>query len=285
MSRFAGNFNQTIMEKLAKAVKDNQDEIKKITKEAPDWQLAFNRFDALYKSMSNPADKVWSESNFNAFKEVYFAKRDKDKGMSNIVTRTISAMPDRLKNNAKIMFLQVAEVCSLFNASHKVNFEADELPKDFEAIQMTPAKAKGIFTYALPTPPIYKKISLTFDYWIPKVIEWTDEIRIKKLKDWKGESILQHESCTDFMRICLLFLSDTKNNPPVAKAEDREALLKLLGEEFVWLKKSAKREDIKGNNAKIVSGLKQLNKQTKIEIPLESWSRIQQAAFFKSLIK
>lgn len=273
------------MEKLIKAVKDNQDEIKKLIKETPDWLLAQKRFDTLYKSLSNPADKVWSENNFNAFKEIYFAQRDKDKGMSNIVTRTISAMPDKLKNNAKIMFLQVAEVCSLFNASHKVNFEADELPKDFEAIQMTTAKTKGVFTYALPTPAIYKKISLTFDYWIPKFIELTDEIRSKKFKDWKGGNILEHESCTDFMRICLLFLSDTKNNPPIAKAEDREALLKLLGEEFIWIKKSAKREDIKGNNTKIVSGLKQLNKQTGIDIPLEAWSRIQQTTFFKSLLK
>jgi len=273
------------MEKLANAVKNNQDEIREIIKEAPDWQLAFNRFDALYKSMSNPADKVWSESNFNAFKEVYFSQRDRDKGMSNIVTRTVSAMPDKLKNTTKIIFLQIAEVCTLFNASHKVNFEADELPQNFDAIKMIPAKTKGAFTYALPTPSLYKKISLTFDYWIPKFIEWTDEIRNKNLKDWKDDNILQHESCTDFMRICLLFLSDTKNNPPIAKTEDREAVLKLFGEEFVWLKKSAKREDIKGNNAKIVSGLKQLNKQTNIEIPLEAWSRIQQTTFFKSLLK
>lgn len=273
------------MEKLTKTVKDNQDEIKKIVTETPDWQLAFKRFNALFKCMSNPANKVWSESNFNTLKKIYFAQRDKDKGMSNIVIRTVSAMPDKLKNDTKIIFLQIAEVCSLFNASHKVNFEADELPKGFEAIPMTSAKAKGAFTFSLPTPSIYKKISLTFDYWIPKFIEWTEEIRTKKLKDWKGENILEHESCTDFMRICLLFISDTKNNPSVAKAEDREALLKLLGEEFVWIKKSAKREDIKGNNAKIVSGLKKLNKQSNIEIPLEAWSRIQQTSFFKSLIK
>lgn len=120
------------MEKLAKAVKDNQGEIKKIIKEAADWQLAFNRFDTLYKSMKDPADKIWSENNFNTFKEVYFARRDKDKGMSNIVMRTVSAVPEKQKNDIKIMFLQIAEVCSLFNASQKVNFEADELPKNMK---------------------------------------------------------------------------------------------------------------------------------------------------------
>ena len=35
------------MEKLANAVKNNQDEIREIIKEAPDWQLAFKRFDVL----------------------------------------------------------------------------------------------------------------------------------------------------------------------------------------------------------------------------------------------
>ena len=235
--------------------------------------------------MSNPSDKVWGASHFSAFKEVYFAPKSNDKGMSNIVIRTVSAMPGKLKDTAKIIFLQIAEVCCLFNASHKVNFEADELPESFKAIQVMPAKAKGNFTYAMPTPSIYKKTSLTFDYWVPKFIEWTDEIRSKKLKNWKGDEILQHESCTDFMRICLLFLSNTKNNPPIAKAEDREAILRLLGEEFVWIKKSAKREDITGNNLKIASGLAKLNKQTGVDIPLESWSKIQQAAFIKSLIK
>lgn len=273
------------MENLIKIIKDNRDEITAICKQSPDWQVAVSRFDALYRSMSNPADKVWGENHFSAFKEVYFAQKSNDKGMSNIVIRTVSTMSDKLRDTAKIIFLQIAEVCCLFNASHKVNFEADELPINFKGIQMIPAKTKGNFTYAAPTPSIYKKTSLTFDYWVPKFIEWADEIRGKKLTGWKGDEILQHESCTDFMRICLLFLSNTKNNPPIAKAEEREAILRLLGEEFIWIKKSVKREDIKGNNLKIASGLAKLNKQTGVDISLEAWSRIQQAAFIKSLIK
>jgi len=30
---------------------------------------------------------------------------------------------------------------------------------------MVPAKKKGFFTYAEEMPSLYKKISLTFDYW------------------------------------------------------------------------------------------------------------------------
>ncbi|MFT3910730.1 MAG: hypothetical protein QM737_15035 [Ferruginibacter sp.] len=273
------------MDKLVKALTDNQSEVKKLIAESQDWRLAFTRFDTLFKSMSNPADKVWSDVYFIKFKEVYFAQRDKDKGMSNIIVRTVAGMPDKFKNNCKIMFLQMAEVCSLFNASHKVNFDAEELPKDFDAIKMIPGKSKGLFTYAKPTPSIYKKTSLTFDYWVPKFIEWTEEIRSKKLKDWQGNAILQYESCTDFIRVCLLFLSDIKNNPPIAKAEDREAILKLFGKEFIWIKKSAKREDIPGNNDKIVLSLKELNKRTGIAMPFEAWVNIQQAPFIKSLIK
>ena len=186
-------------------VQENHNEIIGIVQETPNWQLAYKRFDALYKRMSNAADQIWGEIHFNTFKEIYFVQRDKDKGMSNIITRTVNAMPNDLKNTTKIMFLQIAEVCSLFNASHKVNFDAAELPENFEAIPMIPTKAKGFFTYASPTPCIYRKTSLTFDYWVPKFIEWTNEIRMKNLKEWTGDHILEHENCTDFMRICLLF--------------------------------------------------------------------------------
>lgn len=205
--------------------------------------------------------------------------------MGNIIARTVSAMPEKEKHNCKIMFLQMAEVCCLFNASHKVNFEAVELPMEFNDIKMVPTKSKGIFTYARPIASIYKKTSLTFDYWVPKFIEWSSEIRSKKLKDWKGEAILEHETCTDFMRICLMFISDVKNNVPIAKTEDRESLLNLFGEEFIWIKKSAKREDIPGNNKKIIQGFSKLEKQTNIKIPLESWNRILYSSQIKNLIK
>lgn len=268
--------------KLVAAIKDNAAEIKQLAGEKQDWSLALNRVDALFKRMSDPKDAIWKEATFNKLKEVYFSQRDK--AMSNITLRTVEGMPEKFRNDTKIIFLQVAEVCSYFNASHKVNFEADELPVNFKEIAMM-SKGKGIFTYEKPTPYLYKKTSLTFDYWMPKFIEWAQEIRDKKLKDWKGAAILLHESCTDFMRTCLLFLSDNKINPPIAKAEDREALLKLFDEEFIWIKKSAKREDIPGNNKKLVAALTELNKQTGIAIPLEAWGRIQQSAFIKALLK
>ncbi len=270
---------------IVKAIKDNQVEIKQLIAEKQDWSTAQKRFALLYLSMSNPGDKLWSQASFGKFKEVYYAQREKDKGMSNIITRTLVAIPEKLKNDTRIMFLQMAEVCSLFNASHKVNFEADELPKDFSAIKVIPGKAKGVFTYAVPTASIYKKTSLTFDYWVPKFIEWTEEIRSKKLKDWKGEAILQHESCTDFMRICVMFLSNPNANPPIAKAEDREAFLKHCGEEFVWIKKSAKREDILTNNKKLIAACSKISKESGIDIPLEAWSRIQQVNCIKSLLR
>lgn len=273
------------IEAIIKAVKTNMTEVKTLIAQKQDWETALLRMDALFQSMRNPADKGWSEGTFTKFKEVYFAQREKDKGMSNIIVRTVSAMPEKMKNDAKIMFLQIAEVCCLFNASHKVNFETEELPEGYNSIKVIPGKMKGVFTYAVPTASIYKKTSLTFDYWVPKFIEWTSEIRDKKHKEWKGESIFQHESCTDFMRICLLFLSDPKGNPPIAKAEDREALLKLCDEEFAWIKKSAKREDTPGNNQKLVTILKRISKEVGVDIPMEAWSRIQQTAWMKVLLK
>lgn len=275
------------MKKLVTAIKENSAEVKKLVAEKPDWSKAEKRFDAFFKHLSNPKDALWSEANFKKLKEVYAAQKakDKDKGMSNITIRTVSGMPANLKNDTKKIFLQTAEVCLFFNASHKVNFDAEEIPTGFDQIKMIPGKAKGTYTYAEKIPSLYPKISLTFDYWMPKIFDWADEIRAKNLKDWKGETILEHESCSDFMRICLLFLSDIKKNPPIAKAEDREALLKLIGEEFVWVKKAAKREDIPGNNKKLSTGLNSISKRAGIDIPLEAWSRILQAPFIKSIIK
>jgi hypothetical protein len=270
---------------IIKAISENETEVKKLMDEKPDWDLAARKFDHFFEHLQNPEDILWNEPTIKKLKETYFVQRDKDKGMSNITLRTVSAMPEDLKNYTKIIFLQTAEICCIWNASHKVNFESEEIPTGFDEIKMMTAKGKGIFTYAQPLPSIYKKTSLTFDYWIPKILEWTEEIRSKGLNDWKGVEIMKHESCTDFMRICLLFLTNTKNNPPIAKAEDRESLLKLFGEEFTWIKKSAKREDIIANSAKITNGLHQLSEETGIDIPIEAWSRILYAPFIKPFIK
>lgn len=270
---------------LIETVKKHAEELIGLSAMTPDWDLARRKFDLFFAHLSNPGDSLWSDSTIGKINEVYFSQRDIDKGMSNITLRTVAAMPEHLKNDTKKIFLQTAEVCCVFNASHKVNFEAAELPADFEEVKMIPSKTKGISTYAQPLPSIYKKTSLTFDYWMPKILEWTTEIRSKNLKQWKNDQILLHESCTDFMRICLLFLSDTKLNPPIAKAEDRAAILALLGEEFIWTKKSAKREDILTNSLNIRNGFDRLNKETGIEIPNEAWCRILQEPYIKAHIK
>lgn len=271
---------------LLKAVNDHGPELETLIGERPNWTIAAATFDAFFQSLSNSTDSLWSDSNFFKLKKAYFEARETDKGMSNITLRTLACLSDDFKNEAKKMFLQVAHVCGIFNASHKVNFEAEELPDHFEAVPMSPGKTKWQFTYAQPLPAIYRKTSLTFDYWMPKILEWVEEIRSKNLQSWKGESILAHESCTDFMRCCLLFLSDPATHTPVAKAEDREAILtNWFGSDFIWLKKSAKREDILGNNQRLAEGFQALNQVTSKSIPLEAWSRLQGHAAIKMLIK
>ncbi len=274
-----------ISQKLISAITENKSEINDLISQKPDWDIAKEKFDVLFSRISNPNDTLWSDKTFKLLKSVYSIQRESDKCSNNITIRTLNGMPDNLKNDTKIIFLQIADCCSFFNASHKVNFESEELPENYSEIIMIPVKNKGNFTFAEKTPSLYGKISLTFDYWVPKILEWAEEIRNKGKQDWKGSNTLEQESCTDFMRLSLMFLSDTEKNPPIAKADDREKFMGLLGEEFIWLKKSAKREDIIGNNSKINSGLNELNKQAGFEIPLESWSRILYSSFIKPLIK
>jgi hypothetical protein len=195
-------------------------------------------------------------------------------------------MPPALRNDTKKIFLQIAEVCAVFNASHKVNFDASELPEGFSDVPMAPAKKKGFFTYAAPLPALYAKTSLSFDYWVPKILEWVSEIRRDGLAAWRGTAILRHESCTDFMRIALLFLSDPIGSPPVAKSDDRQALLEtVFCEPFLWIKKSQKREDILKNNHAIVQGLNRTATSAGLKIPLEAWSRLLPLPFVKELLK
>lgn len=275
----------TVDTRLVKAIKDNRAEVQRLILEKPNWKKAQDRFNQFYDHLSNRNDKLWSDITLAKLYKIYFDQRDKDKGMSNITLRTIAAVPDSLKNDIKTIFLQIADVCCIFNASHKVNFEPEELPVGYAEISMKPGKGKGSSTYADPLPSIYNKISLTFDYWGPRILEWSREIRDKGLREWKHDAILQHESCTDFMRICLMFLSDPSKSPPVAKADDREKLLGFFGKDFVWIKKSAKREDILSNNKSLVLGFTALNRLSGTEIPNEAWTRVQQAPFIKSLLK
>jgi len=275
----------TISEKLIQAIIDNREDVNSIISQKPNWNIAKEKFNHLFLGLSNPNDSLWSSNTLKEIQDVYFKQRDSNNCSKNITIRTLEGLPNKLKNDTKIIFLQIADCCCFFNASHKVNFDSDELPENFNEIKMIPSKSKGNFTYHEKTPSLYAKISLTFDYWIPKILEWTEEVRNKGIKEWQGEKILEHESCTDFMRLSLMFLSDIEKNPPFAKADDRIKILSLLGDEFVWVKKSAKREDIAGNNHKIIIGLKELNNQTGIEIPIESWSRLAYSSFLKPMIK
>lgn len=275
----------SISDKLISTIKSNQSEINSLISQKPDWNIAKEKMNKLFFCLANPNDNIWSDDTFQTLKKVYFQQRGSDNCSSNITIRTLNGISENLKNDVKIIFLQIADCCTFFNASQKVNFTPEEIPANYDKIEMILSKKKGNFTYKDKAPSLYQKISLTFDYWVPKIIEWTDEIRKNGLKDWHGKEILGHESCTDFMRLSLMFLSDFDNNLPIAKADDRQKLLNLLGEEFVWIKKSAKREGIIENNKKLLAGLKELNTQTGVEIPIESWNRLLYSPFLKPMIK
>lgn len=268
---------------LAEALRQHEQEVREALTQTPDWPRAAGRVDALFSRMVNPKDSLWSAATVEKLTGVYLAGRGNYQ--SNITLRTVSAMPAGLRNDTKKIFLQIAEVCAVFNASHKVNFDANELPEDFGDVPMAPAKKKGFFTYAAPLPTLYAKTSLSFDYWVPKVLEWVGEIRRDGLSTWRGTAILKHESCTDFMRIALLFLSDPIGCPPIAKADDRTALLeRVCGEPFVWIKKSQKREDILKNNRLIVEGLNRSAAKSGLKTALEAWSRLLPLPFVKDLL-
>ena len=270
---------------LAGAIKSHKAETDAVIRAAPDWATAVTAFDRLFRKMADPKDSLWSAAFVDKLSQTYLDARDTDKSCANITVRTVKAMGKRESNDTKKVMLQIANGCRVFNAAHKVNFEEAELPEGFSEIPMTASKKKGVFTYAEQVASLYPKTSLTFDYWVPKIFEVTREVREKKIRDWKGESTSQLESCTDFMRICLIFLSDTAHNVPIAKAEDRQAFLGLFGHEFSWVKKSAKREDVKANSDRIKAGFETVSSEAGIAIPFEAWSRLQYAPFVKPLIK
>lgn len=275
----------TINPSLINAIKDNFTEVKEVVENAPNWEFAANKFDLFFSRMANSNDPLWSEEMMKELRDTYYKARDEDKSCSNITIRTLNAMPKEKQNDSRKILLQIADICRIFHASHKVNFEQSELPQNFKEIQMVPAKKKGFFTYAEEMPALYKKISLTFDYWVPKILDWTQEIREKKLKDWKGEAILQFECCTDFMRIALMFISAPQCNSPIAKSDIREAILKkIFNDDFSWIKKSKKREDILVNSKKINNCLSQLSSEVNLQIPLEAWSRLLTLKYIKVLL-
>ena len=270
---------------LATALRAHAPEVRAAVAPRPDWAAAGRAMDSFFAGLANPRDDLWSAATVEKLTQVYFSAREKDECSGNITLRTVAAMPAGLRDDTKKIFLRIAATCVYFNASHKVNFEPAELPERFPAVPMAAGKKKGGLTYAAPLPALYAKTSLTFDYWVPKTLEWVGEIRREGLTQWRGAAILQHESCTDFMRIALLFLADPAGSPPVAKQEEREALLTVLGEPFGWIKKSQKREDILQNNAALRDGLNRAADAAGLAIPLEAWSRLVPLPFMKSLLK
>lgn len=268
-----------------KAITDNVTEIKETAGNVPDWKYAADKFDQFFNLMTNPSDLLWSFEMMKELQETYYKARDDDKSYTNITLRTVKAMPKERQNDTKKIFLQIADICRIFHAGHKVNFEPEELPQDFEEITMVPAKKKGFFTYAEEMPSLYKKISLTFDYWVPKILDWTQEIREKGLKEWKGGAIQEHETCTDFMRLALMFLSAPETNLPIAKSDVREKMLKnIFHEDFIWIKKSQKREDIPANSKKLRNCLDQLSSEVNMQINYEAWSRLLNLKYIKAFI-
>jgi hypothetical protein len=268
-----------------KVITDNITEIKETAENIPDWKYAANKFNPFFNKMANPTDLLWSFEMMKELWETYYKARDNDKSYTNITLRTVKAMPKERQNDTKKIFLQIADICRIFHAGHKANFEPDELPQDIEEIIMVPAKKKGFFTFAEEMPSLYKKISLTFDYWVPKILDWTEEIREKGLKEWKGEAIQKHETCTDFMRIALIFLSAPETNLPIAKSDVREKILKnIFYEDFIWIKKSQKREDILTNSEKLKSCLDQLSTEVNMQISYEAWTRLLNLKYIKAFI-
>jgi hypothetical protein len=270
---------------LIAALSHGRAEVHALARAAPDWTVASSAFDALFRKMSNPQSASWSRSFIDALHASYFKARDEDKDCANVTVRTVNAMPGAKRNDTKKVLLEIASVCRVFNAAHKVNFAEEELPTDFDAVAMMPAKKKGVFTYNDEMPSLYPKTSLTFDYWVPKILDWTQDIRAQGIHDWRNGAATNLDSCTDFMNVCVTFLADPDNNVPIAKADDREAFLELLGEPFIWKKKSAKREDVADNSAALKAGLARAAKAAGLEIPNETWSRLQHAPFIKSLLK
>jgi hypothetical protein len=235
--------------------------------------------------MADPQSPSWPAAFIDELHATYFEARDADKDCASIIVRTVNAMPAAKRNDTKKVMLEIASVCRVFNAANKVHFTPDELPHDFAEVPMTPSKKKGVLTYKADMPSLYPKTSLTLDYWVPKLLDWTRDIRAERVTQWKNGAATSLDSCTDFMSICLAFLADPSNNIPIAKAEDREALLELLGESFVWKKRSAKREDIAANSAALKAGLARVAKAAGIVIPSEAWSRVQHMPAIKTLLK
>ncbi len=69
------------------------------------------------------------------------------------------------------------------------------------------------------------------------------------------------------------------------KSDVREKMLKnIFYEDFIWIKKSQKREDILANSEKHKNSLDQLSSEINLQINNESWTRLLNIKFIKAFI-
>ena len=123
---------------LGDVLRKHEREVREVLVQKPDWEGAARKFDALFGYMADPKDHLWSSATIETLTPVYLAERGNYES-GNITLRTVARMPARLHNDTKKIFLQIAEFCTLFNASHKVYFEADELPEGRVDVALAPA--------------------------------------------------------------------------------------------------------------------------------------------------
>jgi hypothetical protein len=265
-------------------LKKNAADVRRLIDAAPDWGKAASAFDAMFRKMADPGGAAWSAARMESLRTVYYEARERDKACANITIRTVRAMPAAEANDTRLVLLEIANVCRIFNAAHKVHFDPEELPRDTGEIVMKPSSG-GRLTFRDAMQSLYPKTSLTFDYWVPKILEWTREIRATRTKGWKDGAATRLESCTDFMRVCPEFVAEPSDNVPIAKAEHRETLIRLAGETFVWTKKSAKREDVEANSRALKTILLDAADTAGMSIPLEAWSRLQHAPYVAAILK
>jgi hypothetical protein len=270
---------------LVAALRNCRADLEPLIEGAPDWSVASRAFDALFRKMADPVSPAWPTAFIDTLHETYSRARDDDKDCTSIIVRTVNAMPAARRNDTKKVMLEIASVCRVFNAANKVHFTRDELPRDFDEVPMRPSTKKDALTYEREMPSLYPRTSLTLDYWVPKLLDWTRDIRAERISEWRNGAATSLDSCTDFMSVCIAFLADPRENIPIAKADDREALLRLLGEPFIWKRRSAKREDIAANSAALTAGLARVSKSAGIAIPVEAWSRVQHVPSIRALLK
>jgi hypothetical protein len=72
---------------------------------------------------------------------------------------------------------------------------------------------------------------------------------------------------------------------PVCKQDLRLGLVEgVFGEDFRWVKKSAKREDVVGNSTVLMECLGRASAEAGVRVPLEAWGRVLEVKGVKGVI-